>query len=483
MIRDWRYHRIEPLEREDAELKSENAELKRENAELKAQVAELKEQLRKSSRNSSKPPSSDGPAVPPRPMKPATGRKPGGQPGHKRHERELLPVDKVRQVIECVPERCGDCNARLHGQDPEPHRHQVTHLPPIEPVTDEYRQHTLSCGQCGGNTLGKLPAGVPTGAFGPSVVAVVAVLMGAYRLSKRLVPELLHDLYRLRMSVGAAVGCQQLASVALEVPVAEAKAHVAEQPVKHADETGWREGPKRARAWLWVMATHTVAVFMVHARRNTAAAKLLLGAVLGVLVTDRHGAYNWWPDKERQYCWAHLNRQFQTISERGGDSERIGKALLEQVRRLFHFSHRVRDGTLKRSTFRVYMRPLRKRVEALLAEGEAIAHTKTSKTCQKLLKHTEALWTFARIEGVQPTNNPAEQIIRHGVIMRKLSHGTHSEKGSRFIERILTVHATLRLQKRNVLDFVHQACEAELNGTTPPSLLPTNPSARLDIAP
>ena len=475
VTRDWRDERIEQLGRE-------NAELRRENAELMERVAKLEEQLRKSSRNSSKPPSSDGPAVPPRPMKPATGRKPGGQFGHKPHKRELVPVEKVRKVIECIPEHCGHCTTRLRGRDPEPYRHQVTHVPPIEPITDEYRQHTLCCAQCGEKTVGKLPVGVPTGAFGPSVVAVVAVLMGAYRLSKRLVPELLHDLCGLRMSVGAAVGCQQVASAALEEPVTEAKAHVAKQPVKHADETGWREGPKRARAWLWVVVTHTVAVFMVHARRNADAAMRLLGDMFGVLVTDRHGAYNWWPDRLRQYCWAHLKRQFQMMSERGGDSERIGKALLEQVAQMFHFWHQVRDGTLNHSTFRDDMRPLQQRVEALLAEGVAIAHTKTSNTCHKLLQHTEALWTFVRIEGVPPTNNTAEQIVRHGVILRKLSQGTHSEKGSRFIERILTVHATLRLQKRNVLNFVRQACEAKLRGTTPPSLLSADVPARLDIA-
>ena len=475
MDRDWRDEVIDELR---AMVARQQAEIEA----LKKRVAELEEQLRKSSRNSSKPPSSDGPAIPPRPKKPPTGRKPGGQPGHERHTRELVAPEKVRKLVECIPERCDHCNAQLHGRDPTPHRHQVTHLPPIEPVTDEYRQHALSCDKCGGTTVGKLPAGVPTGAFGPSVVAVVAVLMGAYRQSKRLVPELLHDLFHLRLSVGAAVGCQQLASAALEAPVIEAQTYVAKQPVKHADETGWREGANRARAYLWVVVTRAVAVFMVHARRNSDAAKSLLGPALGVLVTDRHGAYNWWPDRLRQFCWAHLKRQFQTISERLGESERIGKALLEEVARLFHFWHRVRDGTLTRSTFKVYMRGVRGRVEALLAEGAAIPHAKTRRTCRKLLSHAEALWTFVRVEGVEPTNNTAEQIVRHPVIMRKLSYGTHSAEGSRFIERILTVHATLRLQKRNVLDFVRQACEAKLRGTKPPSLLPANVSACLNIA-
>lgn len=482
MTRDWRDDRIEQLERDNAELKRDNAELKVQVAKLLARVATLEEKLRKSSQNSSKPPSSDGPAVPPRPKKPSTGRKPGGQPGHKPHTRQLVPLSMVRTVVECIPGRCDHCAAPLFGRDLTPMRHQVTHLPPIEPITDEYRRHTLSCGQCGRATFAKLPDGVPTGLFGPSVVAVTAVLMGAYRLSKRLVPELLHDLFGLQMSVGSVVKCQHAASAALEAPVAEAKAYVEKQPVKHADETGWREGPERLRAWLWAMTTPLVAVFMIQARRHTAAAMQLLGTVAGVLVTDRHGAYNWWPDRLRQFCWAHLKRQFQTISERDGDSARLGKALLEEVDRLFHFWHRVRDGTLQRSTFQVYMRPLRARVEALLAQGAAMSHAKTRRTCRKLLDHTEALWTFVRVQGVQPTNNAAEQIVRHGVILRKLSHGTHSEKGSRFIERILTVHATLRLQKRNMLDFVRQACDARLRGAPPPSLLPANPSARLDIA-
>lgn len=441
-------------------------------AALKVLVAELLEKIRKSSHNSSKPPSSDGPAAHARPKKPKTGRKPGGQRGHSRRERALVPPEEVRNTVECVPESCDGCGAALRGEDPEPRRHQVTHLPPIVPVTDEYRLHSLACGECGHNTAGKLPAGVPTGAFGPSVVAVVAVLMGAYRLSKRLVPDLLQDLFGLHMSVGAAVGCQHGASAALEQPFEEAKAHIAEQPIKHADETGWFEGAQRARAWLWLATTHLVAVFVIQARRNTGAAKSLLGAVAGVLVTDRHGAYNWWPDRLRQFCWAHLKRDIQAIVERGYDSERIGAAMLEEVDRIFTLWHRVRERTLARSTFQVYMRSVRSRFEALLAEGAAIPHMKTRETCRKLLDHADSLWTFVYVEGVEPTNNRAEQIVRHGVILRKLSHGTHSPEGSRFIERILTVHATLKLQKRNVLDFVRQACDAALRQEKPPSLLP-----------
>ncbi len=441
-------------------------------AELRAELAALKEAFSKSSRNSSKPPSSDGPRVKARPKKARSGRKPGGQPGHKRHERVLVPPEKVHEVVPCIPKQCDACAGLLHGRDPEPHRHQVFELPPVEPVVTEYQQHAIDCGLCGHRTTGKLPECVSTRAFGPTVDAVIAVLMGVYRLTKRQVPELMRDLFGLQMSVGAVIGCQQSASVAVAGPVEDARTYVKQQPVKHADETGWREGADRSRAWLWTVVTTHVVVFMIHARRNAEAAKELLGKWRGILVTDRHGAYHWWPNCRRQFCWAHLKRDIQAIVERGGESGRIGKEMLGEVERMFNWWHRLRDGTLARSTFRVYMLTLQRRFEVLLTEGAQTAHAKTSKTCAMLLKRRDALWTFVYFEGVEPTNNGAEQAVRHGVIIRKISYGTHSQEGSRFVERMLTVHATLRRQQRNILDFMRAACSAALRRQPAPSLLP-----------
>jgi transposase len=463
----------DPRDEEIAELKRQLVERDAIIAELRAELAALREALAKSSRNSSKPPSSDRPGAKTRPKKTSSGRQPGGQPGHKRHQRELVPLEKVHEVVACIPKQCEACAGLLHGQDPEPHRHQVFELPPVEPIVTEYQQHALGCSGCGHRTTGQLPPGVPTRAFGPTVDAVLAVLMGVYRLTKRQVPELMRDLFGLQMSVGAVIGCQQAASAAIAEAVEEARKYAQKQPVKHADETGWREGVGRSRAWLWTVVTQHVVVFMIHTRRNADAAKELLGGWLGVLVTDRHGAYHWWPDCRRQFCWAHLKRDIYAIIERGGDSARIGKGLLDEVARMFIWWHRVRDGTLARSTFRVYMRTVQRRFEALLAEGAAASHPKTSKTCALLLKHRHALWTFVYVEGVEPTNNGAEQVVRHGVIMRKISYGTHSEAGSRFVERMLTVHATLHRQHRSVLDFMRAACTAALRGRPALSLLPT----------
>ncbi len=482
MARDWRDARIAELE---ARVEKLEALVER----LMAENAELKEKLGKSSRNSSKPPSSDGPAdKAQRRSKKPTGRAPGGQPGHDKHERPEAPPEKVSKRVVLRPDRCAKCAKRLVGSDPEPHRHQVFELPEIEPIVNEYLLHLLHCPDCGHATRAKLPPGVPTRIFGPSVTAVASYLMGVHKLGKRGLAEALHDLFGLPISVGAVVDTQQEASEALAAPYEEALSEAQAAPVKNADETSWREGNGKssAKAWLWTLVTSKVIVFMIHkSRGQDAAIRLLLGAktaigniVFGVLGTDRHGAYNFWPLRLRQFCWSHLIRDFTAIAERSGASRRIGRQLLEEAQRMFAWWHRVRDGTLTRARFKVCMRSLRARVEALLLEGSMLGNTSTARTCAKLLKASEAMWTFVRVEGVEPTNNSSERAVRPGVISRKLSGGTKSEAGSRFVERMLTVHATLRLQGRPILPFLREACEARLHRSTPPSLLPVRPSRR-----
>src|SRR3954471_15895088 len=160
-------------------------------------IAELEERLNKNSTNSSKPPSSDPPSVKRRPPTPASGKKRGGQPGHRHHPRALVPPEQLRQVIECKPEGCRWCGHDLHGDDPEPIRHQVAEVPPVLPVVDEYRRHRLKCPRCGTSTCAALPPGVPQGAFGPRLRAILSVMAGAYRLGKRPIRQLAFDLLGL----------------------------------------------------------------------------------------------------------------------------------------------------------------------------------------------------------------------------------------------------------------------------------------------
>jgi len=367
-----------------------------------------------------------------------------------------------------MPSHCGRCGARVRGTDPTPLRHQIIEVPPVTPVITEYQLHTLRC-RCGATTQATLPPGVPARAFGPRLQALVAVCTGVYRLSRRTTVGLLADLFGVELALGSVTACEQAASQALAAPVAAAHAHAQRQPVAHVDETGWREG--RRRAWLWVAATTSVTVFLVHARRGAVAAHALLGAFAGILTSDRWTAYTRWPVRSRQLCWAHLRRHFAAFAEAPGTTGRLGRALLVETDQLFAWWHRVRDGTLARSSFQVYLGPLRRRIEARLRQGARCRHTPTAATCREILALAPALWTFVRVEGVEPTNNAAERALRPGVLWRKGSFGSHSPAGSRFAERILTVAATLKQQRRNIVDYVTLACEAALRGEAAPSLL------------
>jgi transposase len=254
--------------------------------------------------------------------------------------------------------------------------------------------------------------------------------------------------------------------------VAEARASVQTQPAAYADETGWREG--RQRAWLWTVVTPWVTVFVVRCSRRGQVARELLGQDFwGGLVTDRWSGYTWYPTWRRQLCWAHLWRDIESMIARGGRSAEIGEALRAQARQMFHWWPRVRDGTLTQASFRTSMPPIRREVERLLEVGQTCGVPKTEGTCRDLLKRRQALWTFVRHEEVQPTTNAAERAIRPGVLWRKGSFGTHSPEGSRFVEALMTVVATLKQQHRNVLHYLTAACEARLRGEPAPSLLPT----------
>ena len=439
---------------------------------LVAMVQTLQEQLHQTSRNSSRPPSSD-PPLPPRPHRPRGQRRRGGQPGHPGSTRTLIPVEEVEEVVVIKPAQCTYCQAPLSGDNPKPWRHQVIELPPIKPVVTEYQWHQLVCPACGETTRAPWPAGVPSGTYVPRVQATVALCTGAYRLSKRTTQQMMDEVFGVPMSVGTISSLEQATTAAVAAPVEEARTYVPEQAVAHLDETSWCQGGKRA--WLWVAVTSFVTVFLVRMSRGGQVARELLGEQFsGILVTDRYSAYNWYPVRWRQLCWAHLLRDFEAMRSRGGRSEEIGDALLAQAHQMFGWWHRVREGTLKRSTFRSYMSPLRREVERLLEVGGRCGVLKTAGTCRDILKRRQALWTFVQVEGVEPTNNTAERSIRPGVLWRKGSFGTQSAEGSRFVESRLTVVATLKQQQRSVLEYLTTVCEATLRGKEAPSLLPAS---------
>jgi transposase len=439
--------------------------------ELLRRLAQVEARLNQTSRNSSKPPSSDPPHARLRATKEPTGRKAGGQPGHEGHGRKLKSESEVDQIVDVRPERCGQCGTLLLGEDAAPERHQVTELPRSTPVVTEYRRHCLWCVACGARTQAAWPTTMPAGSFGPRVQATVGYLTGRIGASQREVQDLLATLYQLEVSVGGIGALEQAVSVALVAPVLEVERYTQRQPVRNADETSWRE--KGKRRWLWISVTPLVTIFRLLKTRGAAGAKELLGEVVwGIIGTDHYAGYHWIDPHQRQLCWAHLKREFVAWSERAGETARIGLALLAVEHQLFTLWYRVRDGTLTWADFQVAMLPLMTRVSILLQEGVVGADAKARGTCRNLLKREAALWTFVWDPGVEPTNNSAERPLRRAVLWRRRSFGTQSEEGSQFVERILTAVTTLRQQQRDVLDYLTAACAAAIGNTSAPSLLP-----------
>lgn len=449
-----------------AKLAETQVELTRALRELKV----LRVRTRQNSTNSSRPPSSDPPSIGPRRQSP-TGRKPGGQPGHEGHQREPLPRDQMHEFRDVKPSRCGDCGTALLGSDPEPRRHQVGDLPECLVRWVEYVLHTLVCPRCGCRNAAQLPADVPLGMCAPRLQAFIAALTGAYRLSKQEAARLLIEWFGLTISPGTVSAIEKAVSEAMAASVEEARAYVARQGVAHVDETGWYV--RHDRAWLWVAVTAFVTVFQVHANRSAKAAEQLLRTFRGVVVSDRYSTYRARGQRHRQLCWAHLIRDFEGFVAFGGSAAKLGKALLGEAKEIFALWGRVRDRTLSRSSFQTRLSRNRGAVGMLLDVGSRSRTDKVRAVCSDLLEWEGAMWTFARMPGVEPTNNAAERALRPGVLWRKGCFGSQSERGCRFVERIMTVTATLRKQGRSVAEFMTRACEAALRHTKPPSLLPS----------
>ena len=440
--------------------------------QLTHRVADLEERQRQTSRNSSKPPSSDPPTAPTRPRPPSSGRKRGGQEGHAGNGRQLKPSADVTRIVDIKPVCCEACGALLLGEDAQPARHQVTELPRIEPEVVEYRRHTMTCLVCGTQTTPDWPVEMPAGSFGPRVQATVGYLTGRMGVSQRDVEEAMDALFHTDLALGSVSAVEQQVSAALAQPVEEAHIYVQEQAVVNVDETSWRESNQRR--WLWIGTTSLVTVFLVLATRGAVGAQQLLGrAFQGIVGSDRWSGYNWLSVWQRQLCWAHLKRDFQAFVDRGGASACLGEALLQQVKTIFELWHQLREGLLSRTEFQGQMDPIRGQVGTLLRDGTALSDDKTRRTCENILKCESALWSFVYVEGVEPTNNSAERPLRRAVLWRRRSFGTQSEAGSLFVERVLTTVTTLRQQKRDVLDYLTEACAAAIRGDPPPSLLPS----------
>jgi transposase len=459
--------RLQTAEAETTRLKAEVEKLGLENQELRARLG-------KDSTNSSKPPSSDPPQCRyKRAKRMKSGKKAGGQTGHKGVTREVVPPERVDTIIEHRPETCSHCNAALAGAAlaGEPIPRQVIELPEIRPKVVEHHFQALLCEACG--TVNRAPT--PPEAMwytGPRLTAFAALLCGRYRLSREEAADLLRSALGVPISKATVQACCERTSAALAGPVDELVEALKQMATLFVDETGWKLAG--ARRWLWVAVATTFTVFSVSLRRGRQQLVDWLGAAFeGVVHSDRWSAYKMFSPEHRQLCWAHLLRDLQAIIDAEGEGKTQAESMTTASASLFKEWHAFKDGVFDRAELHLRTDSFRKDFRSFCEAGAA---QKTDRRWRALGSDLIRLWPavfrFLDVENVEPTNNNAEQAVRQAVIWRRSSQGSRSEDGAMFVGRVLTATTTCRRQGRSPLDFLTEAVLCFLHERPPPSLRP-----------
>lgn len=442
-----------------------------------ATIRNLKDKLGNNSSNSGTPPSRDPLDTPPPEPKPS-GRKQGAQKGHQGSGRKPFSPDRIDRTIDVFPLYCPVSKKQLSPADLESlywKPFQQVDLPEdIRLVVTEARLHACLCPcGCGKTLTAVMPPDLGNTAVGPRLKSMMALLASRYHLSKRLIQELLIDMFGpdATFSTGCISKAEEEVSDALKKPYQEAKEEIQKAEAVHVDETGWFL--KHKIHWLWVAVSSALTVFYIDPNRSQSAFDRFLGAFEGFIISDRFAVYSKLSPEERQVCWAHLIRDFRKLVDRQGGAEGIGEWALKEIEAMFDLWHLYLDRAIDQDKLQQEFLTIRARFARLLKLGMETSDKKAGHLCENLLKIWPALWNFIKHPDIlQPTNNRAEQAVRQSVIGRILSLGSQSERGLRFVERMLTVVTTLRMQGRNVLAFIQEALRSFRVGGIPPSLLP-----------
>jgi len=422
---------------------------------LKLEITQLKEKLNQNSNNSSKPPSQDFKSNKKKKSdtKLSSGRKTGGQPGHKGMTRELLNISEVDKIEKCIlPLHCR-CGGKILKHD-NYYRWQVHELPIIKMHVTEYQCEKGRCAACRLRYTAALPQVAKNTMIGPRLMSLMAMFPAKYHVSRQLMLHFLKEIFDFKVSLGTVFNKEKkLAN--MTTPVCEdILNHIKNSAFLHADETGIRENGHSS--WLWTFSSKEASYFKMADSRGTKVLKDTMADYEGVVISDRYGAYNLYDDVNRQLCWAHLKRDFKRISESQHKViARIGAQLLTEQDKLFEHWHGFKKGLFDRQILQDKCKPIINAVENLLESCTYLSpEFRAVGTCKNILKHSQALWTFLYVEGIEPTNNHAEQQIRPSVIWEKISFGSRSKTGSLFIANLSTLLATCKKQGKNSWRFL-----------------------------
>lgn len=459
------------------------ADAQKQIADAEKQIEDLERKLAAKDQNSttsSRPPSSDGLAGKQRERcrKTKSKRKVGGQPGHQGACRRLAPAERVDEFRPVLPDQCRHCGNSLPQTLEEvqtggaPRRHQVTELPKIQAHIIEYQCPGVICPECGKTTKAAIPEEA-SGQFGPELTALIVHLTVVCRMPRRVVERLLGQALGIEISLGSTQTCWEEASAAVAAPCEELEQKLKDEPVIHADETGWRtNGDKR---FLWVFLAARYVVYTIEATRSSAVLIRLLGAVFpGILCSDRFSGYLKYHKGKAQFCWAHLKRNILGVLEltKSSEVEQFCRDALAEHARLFRLWHKFRDGRIDRGQLRRRSIPIEQRLFALGERHLDSSNRDVGNLAAVLFDHIPRLFLFVEEDGVEPTNNGAERQLRPLVQARKVSFGNRSANGELATARLFTVAETCRLQGLDVLDYLSAALSSHRRRMAVRSLLP-----------
>jgi transposase len=444
---------------------------------LQADLARLQDQLaaaRKDSSTSSKPPSSDI-VKPPKAAPPGqpTPNAPGGQPGHRKNERALLPPEQVQAFFDYRPaDCCPDCGHPLRPTGFAPHIVQQIDIQATPLSVAEHRRHEAYCPACDKVHYGVLPPGVQRGGLlGPRLTTLVAYLKGVCHASYSTVRKFLRDVVGLTISRGQLAKVIAKVSAALEQPYQELLDDLPQRDALNVDETSHKDNGDLF--WTWCFRAELYTLFKIDPTRSADVLIEVLGREFdGVLGCDCFSAYRRYMrqfDVRLQFCLAHLVREVRFLTTLAdGAARRYGERFAEALRQLFGVFHQ--RETLPASTWQARLRLARAEVMRQATQGVP-AHEAARRLAARMEKYGESYFRFLTTPGVEPTNNVAEQAIRFVVIDRHITQGTRGEKGQRWCERIWTVLATCAQQGRSVFAYLESVVQAWFGGEAVPGLL------------
>lgn len=466
------------LEKAFSELKAENTELKtaltklqatitkltEENTTLTTENAKLTERLGLNSKNSSIPSSKELYKL--KKNKPKSGRTQGGQPGHKGHTREKTLADTIVKVeldsLEC------ECGGQISLSN-KCYIHQKIEIPEIKPLVTEYHLAHGRCRACGKRKSSKLPEGVTPDLFGPRVKTVISALTGFYKNSKREVEAILKDIFNLEISLGAVSNNEARVSQICKDNYETIELELSYSKLLHIDETSHYN--KGRLGWCWLFSSPKVAslIKLTDSRGRQVLENSVFGANDSITVTDRYGAYRYFNEDNRQICWSHLARDFERFAH---SSNHNVKALGLHLKQVAYDTFTLRKLLIEEKVDQpLFLRRLRKLRKRLWYYLNGVANLDNAphalRVAKNLLKSEAMMWKFLDDPKVIPmTNNHAEQQIRHYVVYRKNSYFTQSERGNRFLERVISLYLTYKQRNLNPVSSLYNTLLGTLQPTS-----------------